>query len=205
MIALSEISLLYGANVGDIERAREVFTSDTRQFVSGIARELRRTHPTPWLSKRVRIDILPEIESEAKITGYLRAQYAVGRGNIRFKKGTKFVVVADVTFGILCRDEDDAFSWLVDVVPSARYPSLDDVLWQSWQRQKPAPQLPGGKHDSKSNSLCLCIREINSLTADVAYSDVKAVCDFVLASEPDIIKAIGLEGDDDSSSAVSAP
>ena len=36
MSALSEISLLFGQKAGEIEKAREIFTAETRSFVTAI-------------------------------------------------------------------------------------------------------------------------------------------------------------------------
>jgi hypothetical protein len=208
MTGLSDVSLLFGQHVWEIERAREMFTTETRNFVSSILESIRRARPDPWSTARVRITIQQEIENESKVTGYLRSQYAIGRANIRFKKGTNFIVIADLQFGFSCKEGSEAFTWQINVVPAARYPQLDDTLWRSW-RSLASATLPGAVHESKANTLCVCSRPLNpELTPEVAFTDVKAVFDFILAADDALAEAVGLDlspGEDAAASPVAVP
>jgi hypothetical protein len=98
MSGLSEVSRLFAARAGDLEKAREIFTAETRSYVSAILAAIQRTRGEPWLSARTRIDFPSEIETGAK-NGSLANQYASARVTLRFKKGTKFMPVADVVEG----------------------------------------------------------------------------------------------------------
>lgn len=194
MSGLSEVSVLFGTHVYEIEKARETFTSETRNFVTGTLEALRRARPDPWTTSRVRLTIQQEIENESKVTGYLRSQYAIARAAIKFKKGTNFISIADISFGFSCKDGAEAFTWQVNVVPAARYPQLDDVLWRTWKSLSTPPDLPGAVHESRANSLCLCSRPIDAaLTSEVAFNDVKAVFDFILAADAPLAEAVGLD------------
>jgi hypothetical protein len=73
MSSLSEVSLVIAQRAGDLEKAREIFTAETRAFVTGILGAVRRARSDSWATARVRLDLPREIETEAKSTGYLRS------------------------------------------------------------------------------------------------------------------------------------
>ncbi len=91
MSALSEVTLLIGQRAGDLEKARDIFTSDTRNYVTNILSALQRARSEPWVQARVRIDLPREIDYEAKAGAPLSSQYAVGGCDLRFKRGMKFI------------------------------------------------------------------------------------------------------------------
>lgn len=118
MSGLSDVTVLFGQRAGDIEKAREIFTAETRNFVSAILAGVQRARKDLWLSSRIRIDFPREIETESKV-GYLNNQQAIARTQLRFKKGTKYTVVADVLFGIEFDHESNNFAWQIKLVPRA--------------------------------------------------------------------------------------
>jgi hypothetical protein len=103
--ALSEVALLISQRAGDLEKARDIFTSDTRNYVTSILSALHRARSEPWVQARVRIDLPREIDYEAKSGGPLSSQYAVGGCDLRFKRGMKFTVVGRINFGVEFRHE----------------------------------------------------------------------------------------------------
>jgi hypothetical protein len=198
MSALSEVSILIGQRARDIEKAREIFTAEIRAFVGGILAGVRRIRSDPWTTSRVRIDLPREIENEVKVSSDFSSQYAVARTELRFKKGTKFVQIADLRFGIEFDDGSDVFTWQVTLVPAARYNRVDDVAWQQWRTQQ--PNYPGAKHQDKANTVRFASRALSSeVSAEVAFNDVKTVLEFLLTVETHLAEAVGLDalpGDD---------
>jgi hypothetical protein len=136
MSALSEVSVLIGQRARDIEKAREIFTAEIRAFVTGILAGVRRIRTEPWTTSRVRIDLPREIENETKAASDFSSQYALARTDLRFKKGTKFVQIADLRFGIEFDEGADVFAWVVTLVPASRYNRVDDAIWHQWRLQQ---------------------------------------------------------------------
>jgi hypothetical protein len=193
MSIISEVSMLIGQRASDMEKAREVFTAETRAFVTGILGGVRRVRSEPWTSARVRVDIPREIETETKSGGYLSSQYAIARASLRFKKGTLFTVVAEVRFGVEFDEDSDAFAWQVSLVPAARYQRIDDLAWAQWRSQR-SVALPGSVHHDKANTLRFVSRPITAdLTPETAFSDVKSVLEFLIASDTALAEAVGLD------------
>jgi len=193
MSGLSEVSVLIGQRAGDLEKAREIFTAETRAFVTGILAGVRRVRSDPWTTPRVRIDVPREIETEAKATGSMSSQFAIARANLRFKKGTNFMIVAEVRFGIEFDEPTDAFTWQVTLVPAARYQRIDDLVWQRW-RTSNTDALPPGSVPDKSNTVRFVSRPMDAeLTAESAFNDVKCVLEFVLGVDSALAEAIGLD------------
>lgn len=192
MSALSEVSILIGQRARDIEKAREIFTAEIRAFVTGILAGVRRIRSDPWTTSRVRIDLPREIENEAKITSDFSSQYAVARTELRFKKGTKFVQIADLRFGIEFDQSVDVFVWQIALVPAARYNRVDDVVWHQW-RVHPT-NLAGARHQDKANTVRFVSRPLGSeVTAETAFNDVKTVLEFLLTVESSLAEAVGLD------------
>ena len=194
MSSLSEVSILIGQRAGDLEKAREIFTAETRAFVSGILAGIRRARSDPWTTSRVRIDIPREIETEAKATGYVSSQFAIARNNLRFKKGTNFQVVAEVRFGIEFDESANAFAWQVTLVPAARYQRIDDLLWHQWRSMQGASLPPGSVHQDRANTIRFVSRTVGpELTAELAFNDVKTVLEFVISADAPLGEAVGLD------------
>jgi hypothetical protein len=192
MSTLSEVSILIGQNAADIEMARGVFTAETRRFVEGILEAIRRARSDPWTTARVRIDLPREIETESKTATYFSNQFAFARADLRFKKGTKFVVIAEIPFGIAFDEALNVFAWQVSLVPAARYARLDDALWSRWKAQASPP--PGSTHQDKANTIRFASRPVSKeLSAEVAFNDLKAVLEFVLASDQALAGTVGVD------------
>jgi hypothetical protein len=192
--SLSEVTLLLGERAGDLERARDIFTSDIRNFVTSILSALRRARSEPWIQARVRIDIPRDIDFEAKSTVPLSSQYAIARCDLRFKRGTAFRVVARINAGVLFDESVDAFVWQVDLIPEARYQRIDDGIWHHWRGALGAALPPGSAHQAKSNTVRFVQRPLGkSLTAEAAFDDVKQVLEVTLLADAPLAEAVGLE------------
>jgi hypothetical protein len=191
MSALSEVSILFGQNAADIEKARQIFTAEIRGFVAGALGVIKRARSEPWIAARVRLDIPRDIENEAK-TGYVSSQFALARSTLRFKKGTNFAAIGDVTFGIEYIESADGFVWRVALVPAARYQRVDDVLWREWRRLPEVP--PGAAHHERANTVTFVERPlVHDLTLDRACEDVKQVFDLVVGADGPLAEAVGME------------
>src|SRR5688572_17842969 len=194
MSGLSEVSLLIGQRAADLEKAREVFTAETRNFVTGVLAGVRRMRSDPWLTPRLRIDLPREIETEAKATSSLSSQYAVARANLRFKRGTNFMTVAEIRYGIEFDDGGDQFAWQVTLVPAARYQRLDDHLWAHWKSTIGSAAPPGAVHQDKANTIRFVSRPVSAeLSPEVAFNDVKLVMDFVISADAPLASSVGVE------------
>jgi hypothetical protein len=192
MSSLSEVSILIGQSAAELEMAREVFTTETRRFVEAILEAIRRARSDPWTSGRVRVDLPREIETESKAAAYLTNQFAFARADLRFKKGTKFVVIAEVPFGIAFDTTINKFAWLVNLVPASRYPRLDDALWSKWRGER--PDVPGAAHEEKANTIKFVSRPVDrELTSEMAFGDLKMVLEYVLAADGVLATTVGLD------------
>ena len=192
MSTLSEVSVLIGQRARDIEKAREIFTAEIRAFVSGILAAVRRIRSDPWTTARVRVDLPRDIENETKTASDFSSQYAFARTELRFKKGTKFVLIADIRFGIECDETADVFAWQITLVPASKYFRLDDVVWHQWRVQQ--PNVAGARHQDKANTVRFVSRPLAlEVTAETAFNDVKTVLEFLLAIEPSLGAGVGLD------------
>lgn len=197
MSGLSEVSVLIGQRARDIEKAREIFTAESRAFVGGILAGVRRVRSDPWTTPRVRLDLPREIETEAKSSIDFSSQFAVARVTIRFKKGTNYRQIADLRFGIEFDEGSDVFAWQLTLVPAASYNRIDDALWHQWRTQH-QELPPGAKHQDKANTVRFLTRPLTSeLTAEMAFNDVKQVLEFMLGAEASLADAIGADTGDD--------
>jgi hypothetical protein len=190
MSGLSEVSRLFAQRAGDIEKAREIFTAETRSYVSTILNGIQRARTDPWVCGRIRIDLPREIESEAR-SGYVSSQYAIARAVLRFKKGVTFQQVADVRFGIEYDQPSEAFTWSVTLVPASRYQRLDDVIWR--QLKLANIELPGTVHQERANTVRFVQRALSDLTPEAAFNDVKVVLEFILTADAALAEAIGVD------------
>ena len=194
MSTLSDVSLLIGQRAGDLEKAREIFTAETRAFVTGILGGVRRLRSEPWSTPRVRIDIPREIETEAKSTGYLSSQFAVARCQLRFKKGTNYQAVGEIRFGMEYDEPLDSFTWQITLVPAARYQRMDDTVWAHWRAAVGSSLPPGSAHHDKTNTVRFALRPVNpDLTAETAFNDAKQVLEFMLTADVPLADAVGLD------------
>ena len=176
MSALSQVSLLIAQRAGDLEKAREIFTAESRAFVTGILAGVRRLRSEPWTTPRVRIDIPREIDTEPKAGGYLSSQFAVSRCLLRFKKGTNYQAIGEIRFGVEYDDPSDAFTWQITLVPSARYYRLDDHVWASWRTTFAETLPPSSSHHDKTNTVRFVQRPVDAaLNAEMSFNDVKQV------------------------------
>jgi hypothetical protein len=195
MSALSEVSVLIAQRARDIEKAREIFTAEVRAFVSGVLGGVRRIRSDPWTTSRVRIDLPRDIEYEAKASSELTNQFAFARVELRFKKGTKFRLIADVKFGIEFDEESAVFVWQLLLVPAASHNRVDDVVWHQWKAQALIPS--GARHFDKANTVRFLLRPVTAdLTAEAAFNDTKSVLEFLMTTEASLGDAVGLDSDD---------
>jgi hypothetical protein len=195
MSVLSDVSLLIAERAGDLEKAREIFTAETRSFVKGVLAGIRRARSDPWTMPRVRVDLPRDIETESKATASIRDQYALARVSLRFKKGTNYQVVADVNFGIGFDEPTDRFVWQVYLVPAARYQRMDDLVWQHLRTlETPIKSLPGAAHQDRANQVRFVSRALGPETsAEVAFNDAKAVLEFLVVADAPLAEAVGLD------------
>jgi len=186
-MGLSEVSLLYAKRVGDLERAREVFTDDCRAFVDAVLKSVQRVKN--WSQGRVRIDLEKEI-SESK-AGYVSSQYTTGSGELRFKReNTSYTTpVADLEFGLRYDKEEDCFVWQVTLLRGGKFRRLDHLLWHRFKDVTPMP--PGARHFERDNVIRFVMRHVDQVTPDTAYADVKAAFGFLLGCEAAIADAAG--------------
>jgi len=194
MSGLSEVSVLIGQRAADLEKAREIFTAEMRAFVTGILGGVRRIRTDPWATSRIRVDLPREIETETKAGGYMSSQFAVARAVLKFKKGTNFMPIADIRFGIEFDETTNIFAWQVSLVPAARYQRIDDVLWHHWRGTQPEGAIPGAVHQDKANIVRFALRPIaGDLIPETAFNDVKTVLEFVLSADAPLASAVGVD------------
>ena len=192
MSTLSDVTLLMADNAPYLELAREVFTSETRRFVGNVLEGARRTRSEPWTNGRVKVELPREVSTELKISAYLRSQFALARAELRFKKGAKYVVVAEVPFGIAFDDRANTFTWQVNLEPMSKYPRLDDEVWRACQSS--LVSFPEALHDNATNTVRFVSRPVSKeLSAEGAYADAKAVLDFLLGLADPIAAAVGID------------
>jgi len=197
MSALSEVSLLMGQRAADLEKARDIFTSESRDFVVKILQGARKLRSEPWVQGRVRIDLPREITTEGKAGGYLPSQFALARCELRFRKGTQFRVVAEASFGIEYDEPGGSFVWRIVLVPEARYQRIDDHIWKHTVAAGGGSR-PGAAHRQRSNSICFVSRPLDgSLNAEIAFNDVKDVLEYLLSTDSVLAEAVGLDPEDD--------
>lgn len=193
MSGLSEVSRLFAGRAGDIEKAREIFTAESRSYVSALLAAIQRTRGEPWLSARVKIDLPREIETESK-TDYLTAQYATARLVLRFKRGTTFTPIADLLFGIEFDPSIEAFVWRVSLVPGSRYQRLDDVIWRQFRAA--GSDYPGAQHDERGNTVRFVQRSLGEdVNAEANFNDVKGILEFLIAADEAIAEGVGVDGE----------
>jgi hypothetical protein len=196
-MGLSDVTILISQRAGELERAREVFVAETRAFVAGILGAIKRARSEPWVEGRVRIDFPREGEAEGTSAVSLESQFArcqlVSTVDTAGQE-TTFRQVADVRFGIEFEQSGNGFLWQLVLVPVARYPRLDDLLWDHWRSAGGGSLPPGSAHQVKSNTVLFVQRPVTpELTGDVAFNDVKLVLERLLSAGAAIADAVGFE------------
>lgn len=195
MSTLSEVTTLIGQRAADLEKAKEVFTAETRAFVTGILAAVRRARSEPWAQGRVRIDLPREIEMEGKSAVSLESPFA--RCQLRFKKETTYRHVGDVRFGIEFEEAANSFVWQIVLVPNSRYPRMDDLVWQQVKTSAENSATPGAVHQTKANSVRFVQRPVNQdLNGECAFADVKQVLETLLAADRSLAEAVGIDQED---------
>jgi hypothetical protein len=191
MSGLSEVSILVGQRAAEMEKARDIFAAEMRDFVKSVLGGLRRVRSEPWATSMTRVDLPKDID-EPKSSDLLE-QFALARINLRFRKGTIFIVIATLNVGIEFDERTDAFVWSLTLVPHERYQRVDDHLWHAWQKSYSAEAaLPGSEHRMKENMVRFVARTLNrELTLEVAFNDVKTVLEFLLSADVALAEAVG--------------
>src|SRR5262245_52993452 len=184
MSELSEVSILFGQHVSDIERARDIFTAETRRFVGDLLEALGDERAGPWMSPKIQIKTKDvDLENEEKITGFLSRQYALASLPLCFKMKVKYMPIAEISFGVEFEPGTGSFTWHVRLTPSSRHQWLDELMWAEWQRFKPTLP-PGAKHQAKEGAVVFLSRRFGAdLTFKSALEDISEVLKFVVASE----------------------
>lgn len=192
MSTLSEVTILMGARARDIEKAREIFTAEIRTFARDILTRVRLIRSDPWTTARIRLDLPKEIDTEAKAASDFSSQRAIAQVGLRFKKGTKFMLIADVRMGIELDDVTEVFTWQATLNPASSYNRIDDVVWAQWMKRQ--PPHAGAAHLDKAHTVRFFSRPLSAeVTGESAFNDAKAVLEFLLTIESSLGEAVGLE------------
>ena len=194
MAGLSEVSTLFGQRAGDLDKGRRIFISEIRHFTEQAISALKQIRSTPWVNARVRLDLPREIDFDKTQARELTGHFASGRVELRFKKETKFVVVAEITFGFTFDEDSDGYAWQITLIPSSKYPLLDDKLWNTWKTSSQASAMPGATRHEKASTVGFVSRALDAaLSPQTAFNDVKHVLDFLLGSGATIADAVGID------------
>jgi|CXWL01.1.fsa_nt_gi hypothetical protein len=200
MSRLSEVSVLMADRAADLEAAHEVFSVEIQEFVQGVLSSLRRIRAEPWIMPRVRIDLPREVDAASRAGARITDQFAVARAELRFKKGVKFMPVAEISFGIEFDEVLQQFAWRVMLVPSGKYMLIDDRIWALWNGNGAKALPPGSEHLKKANTVRFVLRKVSSeLSAETAFNDAKMVLDFAINADAVLASVVGVEsgpGDD---------
>lgn len=72
----SEVSKLFGQHVADIERARDIFTTETRRFVEDLLESVKDEGAGgAWSTPKVQVKTKDaSLETEEKVTGFISRQ-----------------------------------------------------------------------------------------------------------------------------------
>lgn len=107
-------------------------------------------------------------------------------------RGTNFMVVAEIRFGIEFDEGTDQFAWQVTVSPAARYQRIDDQLWAHWKSTPRENAPPGAVHQDKANTVRFVSRPITlELTPEMAFNDVKMILEFIISADAPLAAAVG--------------
>jgi|GEM_PF-2401226 len=185
MSELSEVSKLFGQHVADIEKARDIFTIETRRFVEDLLESVKDEGAGPCSTPKVQVKTKDaSLEKEEKVTGFISRQYARASLDLCFKIKVKYVIIAEINFGVEFDAAADSFAWRVELVPESKYEWLDEVMWTEWQKLTPTLP-PGAKHLAKEGAVVFVSRPFGpDLTFKVALEDMEGILKFALAAEP---------------------
>lgn len=199
MSELSEVSILFGQHVSDIEKARDIFTAETRRFVGDLLEAVGDKGAGPWRTPKVQVKTEDaSLETEERVTGFLRNQKALASLDLCFKIRVKFVAIAEINFGVEFDSPAGPFVWRVKLVPESRYQWLDEVIWTEWQKSKPTLP-PGAKHLAKEGAVVFVSRPFGpDLTFKVTLEDVVSVLKFAQAAEPVLVSKFAEQLEDES-------
>ena len=136
-------------------------------------------------------------KTEEKITAFVSRQYARTSLDLCFKINVKYVIVAEIQFGVEFDAAARSFVWRVGLVPGSKYQWLDEVMWTEWQKAKPALP-PGAEHQAKEGAVVFVSRRFGpDLTFEAALEDVAGVLRFALAAEPLLVTEFTKQSDDE--------
>lgn len=184
MSELSEVSILYGQHVAEIERARDVFTTETRRFVRDLLENIRDEGAARWSTPKVQIKTRDaDLETEKSVTSLLNRQKAVASVDLCFKMRVKYLVISEIMFGIEFDTSSSAFAWRIELIPEGKYQWLDEIIWAEWQKSA-ATLPPGAQHILKEGTVVFVSRCFGpELTSKVALDDLLSVFKFNLNLE----------------------
>jgi hypothetical protein len=195
MTTLSEVTTLISERAADLEKAKEVFTAETRAFVSGILGAVRRARSEPWAQGRIRIDLPREVEMDGKSSVSLESPYA--RCQLRFRKETTYRHVGDIRFGLEFEEAAGSFVWQIVLVPNSRYSRMDDLVWAQVKTSGENATMPGAVHQTKANTVRFVQRPVNQeLSGECAFTDLKQVFEILLGADRALAEAVGIEQDE---------
>lgn len=184
MSELSEVSILYGQHVAEIEKAREIFTTESRRFVRDLLESIRDDGAARWSTPKIQIKTRDaDLETEKSVTSLLNRQKALASVELCFKMRVKYLVISEIAFGVEFDSSSSAFAWRIELIPEGKYPWLDEIIWTEWQ--KSAPTLPpGAQHIAKEGIVVFVSRSFGlDLTAKAALDDLLNVFKFSLNLE----------------------
>jgi hypothetical protein len=196
MSSLSEVTCVLGQRAAELEQARDIFTSEIRRFTESVLSLLKQRHADTWFSPRIRLDCPAEILFESKPFSVLRGQFAQAAVAVRFKKGALYQAVADLTCGIEYVDngQQQAFAWMVKLVPFSRYHQLDDAIWHEWKLRHASGLPVGSRHVERANVVHFVARPLSSsLSSELAAQDTRQVLDFLLGCDQAFAQACGVD------------
>jgi hypothetical protein len=188
MSELSDVSILFGQHVLDIERARDIFTAETRRFIGDLLSAIENDRTGSWSSPKIQIKTKDaELENEGKSTGFLSRQYVIATLPLCFKIRVKYMAIAEINFGVEFDVATGSFAWRVKLVPSSRYQWLDEVVWTEWQKAKTSLP-PGASHEPKEGVVVFMSRCFGpDLTFKLASEDITDVLGFLVGAEPALV------------------
>lgn len=185
MSELSEVSILYGQHVVDVEKAREIFTTETRRFVRDL---LASVTDVEWSSPKVQIRTRDtDLETEERVTSLLTRQKAVAIVDLCFKIKVRYVAISEIKFGVEFDPTGGSFAWRIELAPEGKYQWLDEIVWAEWQKSSPVLP-PGAKHLPKEGVVVFVSRRFGpELTSKAGFDDLQGVFNFGLTLEPILV------------------
>ena len=140
----------------------------------------------------MRIDLPKDVETEEASVVSVESTFA--RCQLRFRKEATYRSVADIRFGIEFEEGVNSFVWQVVLVPHAKYPRMDDLLWSHWRASGGETLAPGAAHQVKANTVRFVQRPVSQeLSGENAFGDIKQVLENVLAADRLLAEAVGID------------